>query len=302
MFITTNNTVVVPNRSNGQIIVWFNGSSNATSIILANLSDPWSVFVTSDSEIFVDNNSPNNRIDKWTFNKTLLASPMSSGTPCAGLFIDINNDLYCAQDSQHQVLKKSLNDLTKATSIIAGTGCSGSASNMLNSPNGIFVTENLDLYVADCVNHRIQLFRSGELNGTTVAGSGAMGTINLNHSKSVLVDADGYLFIGDCDNHRRVGSGPDGFRCLVGCSQLAGASSDQLSSPAFLRFDTDGNMFVTDGGNHRIQKFLLLNNTCGKLKEFCRQCGRVWRTWDESFCCAVSDSTTKIRFSCLSVD
>ena len=256
----------MPNLISGQIIIWSNGSSNPTSIIPANLSTPWNVFVTSDDEILVDNNSPNNRIDKWTFNKTLLHSPMSLCSQCAGLFVDINNDLYCSQNSLHQVVKKSLNDPSKATVIAAGTGCSGSASYMVNQPNGIFVTENLDLYVAEYGNNRIQLFRSGELNGTTVAGNGSIGTITLNNPVSVVLDADGYLFIVDSGNNRIVGSGPYGFRCLVGCSGLNGSSSNQLSFPQFLRFDRDGNMLVTDQDNHRIQKFLLVDNTCSKLK------------------------------------
>ena len=41
---------------------------------------------------------------------------------------------------------------------------------------GIFVDINLDLYVADYYNHRIQLFRLGELNGITVAGNTSLNT------------------------------------------------------------------------------------------------------------------------------
>ena len=257
-------TFVVPNRSNGQIIVWSNGSSNPTHISSASLSDPWSVFVTNDNQIFVDNNSPNNRIDKWALNMTLLDSPMSISLHCSGLFIDINNDLYCAQDDRHQVLKKSLNDPTKATIIAAGTGCAGSGSYMLYSPNGIFVTENLDLYVAEWGNDRIQLFRSGELNGTTAAGNGSIGTIALYGPIGVTLDADGYLFIADYRNSRIVGSGPYGFRCVVGCSGSSGASADQLEHPCSFSFDINGNIFVADSSNNRIQKFLLLNSTCGK--------------------------------------
>jgi hypothetical protein len=266
IFITTNNTIVVPNRSNGQIIIWSNGSFSPPSTILANLLGPWSVFVTGDNQIFVDNNSLNSRVERWTFNETRLESPMLIGTHCAGLFVDINNDLYCSQDNRNQVLKKSLNDPRIATSIIAGTGGAGSTSYMLSSPNGIFVTENLDLYVADFSNHRIQLFRSGERNGTTVVGATAPGTISLNQPMSIVIDADGYLFIVDRGYHRIVGSGPYGFRCLVGCSQSAGALAHELNEPQFLSFDIDGNMFITDERNGRIQKFLLLNNTCSKLR------------------------------------
>ena len=271
IFITTNNTIVVPNQSTGQLLIWLDGSSNLTSIILANLSAPLSVFVNSDDQIFADNNSPNNRIDRWTLNGTQLASPMPLCSRCTGLFIDINSNLYCSQDQQHQVLRKSLSDPASAPVIIAGTGCQGSASNMLSTPNGIFVTENLDLYVADWGNDRIQLFRSGELNGTTVAGSGSTGTISLWGPTDVALDADGYLFIVDKKNNRIVGSGPFGFRCLVGCRGFRGALSYQLNSPQSMRFDTGGNIFVTDQYNNRIQKFMLLNNPSGEWKRNDRQ-------------------------------
>ena len=195
---------------------------------------------------------------------TPLASPMSVCSTCSGLFIDINNDLYCSQYSLHQVVKKSLNDRTKSTFIAAETGCAGSASHMLNDPNGIFVTESLDLYVAEYGNNRVQLFRYGEMNGTTVAGSAAAGTITLSGPTGVAFDADGYLFILDGRNSRIVGSGPYGFRCLVGCSGSSGSASDRLSSPQGMSFDVEGNIFVADTGNTRIQKFMLSNNICGE--------------------------------------
>ena len=264
MFITTSNLIFVANRNNSQIIIWSNDTSNFTSTVFANLSDPWSVFVTGKNEIFVDNNAPNNRIDRWTLNMTLLDSPMNKCNRCTSLFVDINNDLYCSDDTRHQVLKKSLNDPTKATSIIAGTGCSGSASHMLNGPNGIFVTESLDLYLADWGNDRIQLFRSGELNGATVAGNGSTETIELYHPISIILDADGYLFILDGGNSRIVGSGPYGFRCLVGCSGSGNEVPDQLNWPEGMSFDAEGNIFVADTYNDRIQKFMLSKNSCGE--------------------------------------
>ena len=82
----------------------------------------------------------------------------------------------------HKVVTKSLNSISNTTTIIAGTGCSGSTSNQLYYPFGIFVNFNLDLYVADSqYNNRIQLFRFGELNGITVAGNTSVNTtITLN--------------------------------------------------------------------------------------------------------------------------
>jgi hypothetical protein len=65
---------------------------------------------------------------------------------------------------------------------------------------------------------------------------------------------------------RIVGSGPNGFHCLVGCSISPGSASNQLNNPWSLSFDSYGNMFITDGGNNRIQKFVLSTNSCGRSK------------------------------------
>jgi hypothetical protein len=179
----------------------------------------------------------------------------------------------------HKVVKKWLNGNSSTLEIAAGMNISGSNSTMLSQPIGIFVDINFDLYVADCGNHRIQLFRTGQLNATTVAGKTSPNTtIILSCPTAVVLDADKYLFITDQFNNRIVRSGPDGFRCLLGCSNVSGSESNQLSHPRSLTFDSCGNMFVADQFNHRIQKFLLSKNSCSKYvctffydaKESCR--------------------------------
>jgi DNA-binding beta-propeller fold protein YncE len=167
----------------------------------------------------------------------------------------------------HQVVKRWLSDNATTLTTVAGTGNCSSASNMLCGPYGIFVDTNFDLYVADCRNNRIQLFRSGQLTATTVAGiSSSTTTISLICPTGIVLDADKYLFIVDNDNHRIVGSSLNGFRCLVGCSGSYGSASNQLSYPFSLSFDSYGNIFVTDQDNNRTQKFLLSTNSCGKHK------------------------------------
>jgi sugar lactone lactonase YvrE len=165
---------------------------------------------------------------------------------------------------RHQVVTKLLNSSLKALTVVAGKGCPGSGPNMLYSPRGIFVDINFDLYVADCSNDRIQLFHSGQLIGVTVAGTGAPGTITLDCPTGVALDADKYLFIVDSKRHRIVGSRHNGFRCLVGCPGTLGSSLNQLSFPQSMAFDSYGNMFVTDHNNHRVQKFVVANNTLRK--------------------------------------
>ncbi|CAF0718841.1 unnamed protein product [Adineta steineri] len=163
----------------------------------------------------------------------------------------------------HQVVKRSLNDSVMASNrVAAGTGIKGLASNQLSGPIGIFVDVNLDLYVADCQNRRVQLFQSGESKGITVAGSASLNpTIILSCPTRIILDAEKYLFIVDMVNGRIIGSDLNGFRCLVGCYGM-GSESNQLASPSGLSFDRSGNLFVTDDENSRIQKFKYLKRYC----------------------------------------
>src|SRR5207244_2151424 len=105
-----------------------------------------------------------------------------------------------------------------------------------------FVDINLDLYVADCGNDRVQLFHSGQLNGITVAGNGSIENISIACPTAIVLDADKHLFIVDQNNHRIVELGPNISRCLVGCSGY-GSASFQLNYPQTLSFDSYGNMF-----------------------------------------------------------
>ena len=167
----------------------------------------------------------------------------------------------------HQVVTHALNSSSNTLTIVAGVGVSGNASHTLNEPQGILVDTNLDLYVADSRNGRIQLFRHGETNGITVAGSGSTPTtITLSSPTAIILDANKYLFIADCNQDRIVGSDPNGFRCIVGCSGGSGSASNRLYKPWSLSFDSYGNIFVADQMNRRIQKFSLMTNSCSKDK------------------------------------
>ena len=220
--------------------------------------------MSSDDAIFVGKGYPDYGMGGWTVNGTSLSSDLPECLACFGLFVDIHNNLYCSQSNVHQVMRASLDNSNNTTTIVAGTGLSGSTSNMLHYPYGIFVTTSLELYVADSSNNRIQLFQQGERNAATMPVTGSMVPSTLSNPTGVALDADGYLFIVDSGNHRIVGSGPSGFRCVVGCSASSGSAPNQLKHPQSMSFDRDGNIFVADWGNSRIQKFLVFNNIFGE--------------------------------------
>jgi hypothetical protein len=263
IFVNTNNTIYVADPSYHRIQVWLEGVINPMKTISVNFQGPRSVFVTSFGDIYVDNGN-NGQVDIWSLNASSAITAMYVTQACNGLFIDINNTLYCSLPNFNQIVSSLLDDTLNVPRTVAGTNCPGSASNMLNYPQGIFVDTNFNLYVADSNNNRIQRFRFGQLNGTTVAGNGVSGTITLSGPADVVLDADGYLFIVDSYNNRIIGSGPNGFRCIVGCSVSSGPVANHLNRPLNMAFDSHGNILVADYNNMRIQKFVLATNSCGK--------------------------------------
>jgi hypothetical protein len=225
----------------------------------SNLSNPYSIFVTINADIYVNNDNSTGQVDQWILNAHNSTAVMLVGQVCYGLFVDLNNTLYCSMRDLHQIIGKLLNATSDVLTVIAGTGCFGNASNMLNMPYGIFVNTNFDLYVADCGNNRIQKFESNQSNGTTIPGNMA-----LNCPTGIVLDGDSNLLIVDSGNHRIIIIRSNGFTCLVGCSNPGGSAAYQLSYPQTMAFDSYGNIYVTDQNNNRIQKFIV-NRVCGKL-------------------------------------
>ncbi|CAF1689042.1 unnamed protein product, partial [Adineta ricciae] len=200
----------------------------------------------------------------WIQRNESLITAMNVNSSCYGLFVDQNNSLYCSMPTQDKVVKRWLNDVDLKPKIVAGNGIEGSALDQLSSPRGIFVDVNFDLYVADYGNNRIQQFEVEQLNGTTKVGNGSSSvTFTLNRPSGIVLDAQKYLFIAEFGKGRIIGEDANGFRCLVGCDG-DGSQSDQLSYPITLSFDTDGNIFVIDYGNDRIQKFNFEKTSCRK--------------------------------------
>jgi len=154
IFVNSNNSIYLPNRLAGQIHIWQNENHlNLTRIILPSSLRSLSIFVTMNGDIYV--NTEYRSVDKWIRENETWISAMNAISECNGLFIDIYENLYCSIQMHHRVDKKWSNG---TTTIIAGTGRYGSELDMLMWPCGIFVDTNLDLYVADFGNNRINYF------------------------------------------------------------------------------------------------------------------------------------------------
>lgn len=266
VFVDSNNTVFVTTPSLNRFLVWSNGSNILIKSVSSGLNSPWGIFASINGIIYADNGESNHRIDRWSLNATSSVRVVNMTSRCFSLFLDTNESLYCSLDLEHRVIKVPLRSTLEGVINVAGNGSNGPEPNMLYHPNGIFVDIQFNLYVADAWNHRIQLFRSGQMNAETVLGMGSSLQLALDRPSAVVLDATNYLYITDLGNHRIIRLTPSGYQCLFGCTAGPGLASNQLNFPYTLSFDTYGHLFVADHGNHRIQKFLLATNSCGKQR------------------------------------
>ena len=262
-----NNIIYVASHDKRQILIWSGESSTPTEILDAQLFLYTSLFVTLNEMIYFGSSDEAGRIDKWPKGAMNGIFVTKFSSHCYDLFIDINNALYCSVNTEHRVDKVSLNDGTNTAIKVAGKGNSGTAVDELKEPWGIFVDRGFNLYVADGGNDRIQLFRSGQTIGETVAGLGVPANLMLKQPTDVILDADDFLYIVDNENHRIIRSKDDQFQCIIGCTNKNGSALDELNKPYAINFDSYGNLYVMDEYNFRVQKFILVTNSCGKYQQ-----------------------------------
>jgi hypothetical protein len=71
---------------------------------------------------------------------------------------------------------------------------------------------------------------------------------------------DRYIYVADLGNARIMKWTTNytaGGVCLIGCTGTAGSAANQLRTARDLKFGQHGNIYVTDQGNHRIQKIMI---------------------------------------------
>ena len=184
---------------------------------------------------------------------------------------DSSGNLYIADTANNAVRKVTA---AGVISTIAGNGTAGSAgdgsaatSAQLNSPQGIAVDANGNVYISDTQNARVRKISNGTIN--TVAGNGTAGfggdggaatSAQLNIPAGLAVDGAGNLYIADFSNNRIRKVASSGTITTLAGNGLAGYSGDggaasiaQLTTPVAVATDAGGNVYIADTGNNAVR-------------------------------------------------
>lgn len=146
-----------------------------------------------------------------------------------------------------------------SSTISAITGGSLSASPVSingNSPFGMFVAVNGDMYVADANNSRILKYTfpfTGSSAPVVVAGGNGYGSgaNQLAFPNNVYVSAAGDIYVADYGNSR-IQKFPAGSTSSTSGTTVAQSG---LSGASYVTLDASGNMYVADNSNHRVVMF-----------------------------------------------
>ncbi|CAM4759793.1 unnamed protein product [Rotaria magnacalcarata] len=234
--------------------------------------------VVEPNKIYVDDDDDNteptiyiavfvgNRVEKWTKGATHGVQIGDECRSCSGISVDREKNVYMSESDRHRVLKWS--PRTNTTIIVAGkTDDRGSSSEQLSNPEAIYIDQSSGIfYVADSHNNRIQKLTKDSLDAVTVAGSktDSPGTDvgSLADPTGVWVDEETkVVYVADTLNNRVERWLPDASKgdTIAGGFGL-GDAENQFNTPNDLTFDSEGNLYVSDTWNHRIQRFHIIDN------------------------------------------
>lgn len=238
---------------------WYDGDGGPA--VNAALDAPSGVAIGPDGTIYIAD-TENNRIRRVGTNGliTTIAGSMGGGYsgddgpaseahlnyPC-GVAMGPDGSLYIADTLNSRIRRVSTSGIitTMAGGGFGGDGDLGIEAR-LNYPEGVTVSPDGTLYIADTGSHRVYRLRpNGIIN--TLAGDGHAGysgdggrplEANLNNPAGVAIGPDGTLYIADCINHR--------IRGLV--QQISGFLNNDLLIPA----EDGSELYVFDSlGRHQ---------------------------------------------------
>ncbi len=191
----------------------------------------------------------------------------------AGLAIDSQDNIYLSEYYSNKIKKitPSGNVSIFVGSDVAGDADGTGSAALFRTPRGLVVDSNDNLYVVDTGNNKIKKVTPAGVV-TTFAGSGQQGKLDgsgtsasFNNPRGITIDKQGNLYVADSSNYLVRKITPAGDVTTFAGSGVSGnidgtATQAQFAFPRDLVVDNDGNVYVSDYGNHNIRKITPAGN------------------------------------------
>lgn len=176
-------------------------------------------------------------------------------TKANGIFVDAAGNMYVPDYDEHRVQKWAPGATTGVT--VAGGNGQGNAADQLDGPNDVWVDAAGNVYVADRNNDRVQKWAPGATSGTTVAVANWQ-YVSFWKMDDVCVTQGGDIYLS-CNSNSSVKKWVPATSSWVDVAggNGYGSAANQLSygTRMGIWLDANDNLYIADGGNHRIQKW-----------------------------------------------
>jgi DNA-binding beta-propeller fold protein YncE len=176
---------------------------------------------------------------------------------------DVLNDIWDYQSGPVQLTQLPSIDPYEGKRIEADSqeiwGSNGAGEGQFAAPRNVAVAPNGNIYVADSGNHRIQVFDANR-NFLFMWGEEGAGFGQFSEPWGIEIAPDGTVYVADTWNHRIQAFTEDGefitsFGAFANVQADANAELGKFWGPRDIAVDAQGNVYVTDTGNKRVQKF-----------------------------------------------
>jgi sugar lactone lactonase YvrE len=193
-----------------------------------------------------------------------------SGTALPGMATDSNGNLYVS-DNNNSTIRKIVTS-TAAVTTFAGTPGEGNSdgtgtSAHFNTPAGMAVDGNGNVYIADLANYTVRKITAAGVVTTLAGTAGAAGTADgtgpaarFYQPYAVAVDGTGNLYVADTGNYTIRKITPAGaVTTFAGIAGTRGYTNGPVSTATFtdpigIAVDGQGNVYVSESLNYDIRK------------------------------------------------
>ena len=236
------------------------------AVTVARTFTPWGLSVDNNRNVYVADAS-DGRVQKWApgatagvtvagGNGNYSSGPADLSGP-RGIFKDADDTLYVV-DGYNNRIQKWAPGATEGVTVAGGNG-GGSNLNQFDQPQDVYVDLDRNVYVTEYNNSRVVKWAPGATEGVIVAGGNGYGP-NLNQIArpvGIWLDNNLNIYVSDFQYHRIVKWAPNATVGVVvaGITNEPGSDEFHLNQPYDVYGDRDGNIYVADLNNQRIQKF-----------------------------------------------